>query len=139
MKRNPKRTGKVALSSLIVLIMILSATELAAKEIYSWSDEDGVPNFSDLPPQGHETRSMEISGSDPLQISTDAGAQETGSSQAPLAEGDLCSQHQGRLDTMLGNRNVSFIDDSGQRRELSDEQYELLIQESSTYLKLNCG
>lgn len=139
MKRNPGRTGKVALSSLIALVTILSATELVAKEIYSWSDEDGVPNFSDLPPQGHETRSVEISGPDPAQSITDAEEKETGPSQELLAEGDLCSQHQGRLDTMLDNRNVSYIDESGERRELSDEQYELLIQESSTYLKLNCG
>jgi hypothetical protein len=139
MKSNPEMTGKVALSSLIALIAILSTTGLAAKEIYSWSDEDGVPNFSDLPPQGHEIRSMEISDPVAMQSSTVAEEQETATSQEPLAEGDLCSQHQGRLDTMLDNRNVSLIDESGQQRELSDEQYELLIQESRTYLTLNCG
>jgi hypothetical protein len=82
---------------------------------------------------------MEISDPVAMQSSTVAEEQETATSQEPPAEGDLCSQHQGRLDTMLDNRNVSFIDESGQQRELSDEQYELLIQESRTYLTRNCG
>jgi hypothetical protein len=56
----------------------------------------------------------------------------------PLDQGTLCADHQSRLDTMLGNRDVSYVDSSGMRHELSDEQYELLIQESRAYLKLRC-
>jgi hypothetical protein len=140
MKRNPARNVNVALSTLIAFVVILSATGLAAKEIYSWSDEDGVPNFADLPPQGHESRSIEISDPVAMQSSTDVEEPEmaTDPVEEPLAEGDHCSEHQDRLDTMLASRNISYIDESGQRRDLSDEQYELLIEESRTYLKLRC-
>ena len=33
---------------------------------------------------------------------------------------------------------VCYVDESGERRELSDEQYDELIQESRTYLELHC-
>jgi len=80
---------------------------------------------------------MEIS--DPVALQGAMAAEEAEAATEPLTEGTLCAEHRNRLDTMLANRDVNYVDESGERQELSDEDYDLLIRESQTYLNLRCN
>lgn len=132
-----KNGMKPAVWTALFLISTLTCSVAAAREIYQWTDQDGVPHFSDLPPQNYESQSIMIPElSDPIAAPV---------SEAPLAQpesepaiGSICDQHQDRLDKLRASRNLRVIGDDGEARPLTDIEYRNLTRESEDHLAKNC-
>ena len=135
MKWTPKFSLPVTFASITILLAATISTSAVAKEIYIWSDENGVPNFADLPPPGYQTEIMELPGSTAGEAPADPAEEENPVTQT---QNNLCPQHQDRLERMLKTRNVSVIDENGESRQLDDAEYENMILESRTYLADRC-
>lgn len=147
-----------------LLWVCMTGGPLAAAEIYTWTDENGVKHYSDQPSsptseaqaieaeEAYRPGSVEVT---PPTVETDvAGAEETMSSaearRAKLREerqeqaanreelDQLCGLHRERLEKLEPARRAFYIDASGNEVRMDDDMRVGLIQESKDFLAANC-
>ena len=126
-----------AVCAALPLIFALFCSTVVAKEIYQWTDEDGVPHFADLPPSGYPSQSLLIPDIEEPDAPAEPESSPATAAPQPVTR-TLCDQHQDRLDKMLATRNVRAIDENGEARPLRDVEYRSLIKQSTDYVADNC-
>jgi hypothetical protein len=164
--RPPEGVGRysaIVLVGALAMAMVMAAP-LSAKEVYSWTDENGVTHFSDTPRASGDDRIIEAEeayrpGSVeaqpiPSPEAADAAEQALSPAQARRAalrenaqtrrekqaeQEQLCSLHRQRLEQMEPARRVYYLDDAGNEVRMDDNQRMELIAESRTFLDDNCG
>jgi len=64
MKPFQKSGGISSLAVILTLVAGLVSTQALASEVYSWTDENGVVNYSDRPPQGQQALTIDVPEAD---------------------------------------------------------------------------
>lgn len=150
---------------LLVWAVSLWAGALAAAEIHTWTDENGVVHYSQTPPpQGGDTvvemKDAYKPGSVPAQPpAADGGAGGTEPAALTPAEArrqqmaqqrqanrerqaqnqQLCGMHRQRLEQLEPARRVFYTDETGESVRMDDDQRLALIEESRAFLDENCS
>lgn len=152
---------------LLVWAVSLWAGALAAAEIHTWTDENGVVHYSQTPPpQGGDTvvemKDAYKPGSVPAQPpAADDGAGAGGTEPAALTPAEarrqqmaqqrqanrerqaqnqqLCGLHRQRLEQLEPARRVFYTDETGESVRMDDDQRLALIEESRAFLDENCS
>jgi hypothetical protein len=60
MKPLQKNRNISSLTIIVTLVMGLVNIPASASEVYSWTDENGVVNYSDRPPQGQQAQTIDV-------------------------------------------------------------------------------
>ena len=148
---------------LALLWVCVSSTALAAAEIYTWTDENGVKHYSDQPSsptsqaqaveaeEAYRPGSVEVK---PPTVETADGAEEAltpaqarraklrGEREEMAASREevdrLCGLHRERLEKLEPARRAFYVDDTGETVRLDDDMRIGLIQESRDFLDENC-
>ena len=77
-----------------------TAVSAQATAVYKWTDDKGVVQYTDAPPEGRKFEKMEVGGSGKARAAEEAAATETSSDAAAPAE---ATPAQRRLDVMKAN------------------------------------
>ena len=145
--------------SLIVMFCITVGypAEAQAKELYRWTDENGVVHFTDTKPEGQEVQTQTISeeqspqGDNPYQ----QGSAETGPSlgeqrreeitqrneeaHAARAISDAeCAAWQAEVDRLEPNRRVFFTNEKGETERMDDVARSNRVAELKAQISRNC-
>ena len=129
----------------------------AARDVYTWTDEDGTVHFSDVPVDPADNRTIAVDGAEDPVTAGVASANVEGETSAAeqiraqiaenrnalkkeQAEVDrLCEKHRARLEEMEPARRIYVKDDSGEMVRMDDNQRMGLIDESKEFIAKYCG
>lgn len=147
---------------------LLAVGPLAAAEVYTWTDENGVLHYSDTPRTNGPAETIEAEeayrpgsvDAYPAPAAPQEAQSVTGSAEAPQsaaearreelarrreerreaqAETDrLCARHRQRLEQMEPSRRVFYTDEAGETVRMDDEQRVALVAESRAFIEQNC-
>jgi hypothetical protein len=149
-----------------MLVALLWGSGLAASEVYTWTDEDGVVHYSQTPRAQGKARVIEageaykpgtVDIAPPVDKSR-AGPETSGAQPLTTAEArrqkldqqrqarreqqeqseHMCSLHRQRLEQMEPARRVFYTDESGETVRMDDDLRIGLIEESKAFLADNC-
>jgi hypothetical protein len=145
---------------------LLAGGPLAAAEVYTWTDENGVLHYSDTPrtdgpmetieaeeayrpgsadaypaaPQeaqaAAETAAAPQSAADARREELASRREERRESQAEMDR--LCAQHRQRLEQVEPSRRVFYTDEAGETVRMDDEERVALVAESRAFIDKNC-
>jgi hypothetical protein len=165
MKMGTPATALRLLTILFVVAAGATGQAVLARDVYTWTDENGVVHFSDQRPTDANPRTIELNESPQPDLSPStpqAGnpSQQEGEEPAltaaqqkrqDIAEArklqreeqelteSMCERHRQRLEQMEPARRVLYFDDDGQEVRMDDGQRIELIEESRNYLAENCN
>lgn len=138
-------------------------TTVLAAEVFTWTDEDGIVHYSDLPPDDIGARQINVqdvykpgtveppnpasqSQAEPDQTPQSAAQQkrermskEREERRETQAETDrMCALHRQRLEQMEPARRVFYTDEAGESVRMDDDRRMGLIEESKDFIAKNC-
>lgn len=147
-------------------LAISLAAHAQSKQLYTWTDENGVVHYVDTPPDNPDAVIMDAPeayrpGSagaypeadatvvadeeDPELVESYADqkreqmAQDREKHQAEQAErAGICATARQRLDQIEPSRRVFYTDDQGETVRMDDEERVRLVQEAQTLVEQNC-
>lgn len=149
-----------------VLVCTLFASPAIFAQVYTWTDENGVTHFSQLPPPAGQEAALEevpdftppdgensdagLAGDDMSQGPADAGpspadlerqqiARQYAQRRADQAELDAaCNQARERLAQIEPSRRVFYQDENGETTRWDDEERVAAVQQLHDFLDENC-
>ncbi len=145
--------------SLIVMICFAAGypADAQAKELYRWTDENGVVHFADTKPEGQEVQSQTIPEEQPPQGDNpyQQGSAETGPSlgeqrreeitqknkeaNAASAISDAeCAAWQAEVDRLEPNRRVFLTNEKGETERMDDVARTNRVAELKAQISRNC-
>ena len=139
-------------------------SNVAATEVFTWTDQDGIVHFSDTPLADAESQKIEVEGRYPSSEAPAASAavsSQTADRESPqsaaqrrreqIAEDredrreakvetdQLCAKHRQRLAQMEpGRRRVFYTNEMGESVRMDDDQRMGLIKEDKEFIAKNC-
>lgn len=155
---------------IIGLVLFISLTGAAfaqegGREMYSWTDENGVVHFSDQRPAGQQVEVHQIPDSpasapsspppadessavnateeadtrSPAQIQRDEMAKRREAILAAREKNDMaCAQRQAEVDELEPNRRVFFTNEQGEVERMDDVERVNRVAEAKAFLEANC-
>jgi hypothetical protein len=157
---------QIRLNFLCILALVLAcagATNALAAEVFTWTDQDGIVHFSDMPSDAGESQKINVQEvykpgtvEPPVPLSEsqpEAGetpqsaaqqrreriARERDERREVQAETEqLCSRRRQRLTQMEPARRVFYTDESGESVRMDDNKRMELIKEDKDYIAKNC-
>jgi len=157
---------KTEIKLLCLLAGLIGSTGLPvafATDVFTWTDEDGVVHYSDLPPEDVNSEQIDVPGLyKPGTVETTTGATadqaEPGATPQSAAQQtrerimedrqerrtareeieQLCARHRTRLAQMEPARRVFFTNEAGESVRMDDDQRMGLIEESKEFIAKNC-
>jgi hypothetical protein len=153
---------------ILAILAAAMSVDAAAREFYSWTDENGVVHYGDLPPKGQSVQTIQDDVSDrpgntgPETDSDAAIADDTeGEDDGPVkslaqqrreelakarkekreaqAEMDrMCDIHRKARDGIEPTRRVFYTDENGERTRLDNDQRLALLKQAKDFLAKNC-
>jgi hypothetical protein len=132
-----------SMTSLLIITLLCLGVSTSIfgqdRQMYSWTDEDGVVHFSDARPEGQEVRVIDIPESDSSGLSTpmpaaDATDQPTAAQQrrediarrrqenrqAAAERASRCADMRAELNRIEPNRRVYFTNEKGETERMDD-------------------
>ncbi len=128
-----------------------------AKELYRWTDENGVVHFADTKPEGQEVQTQTISeeqppqGENPYQQGAAATgptlgeqrreeiAQRNEAAEASRANSEAeCAAWQAEVDRLEPNRRVFFTNEQGETERMDDVVRANRVSELKAQISRNC-
>jgi hypothetical protein len=151
---------KIRLSIIVLLCAgIIGATGVMAKEMYRWTDENGVVHYSDKKPTGQqEYQTSQVPDSAPVPVAEPAAAapmaeepsvaqqrreeiaekkQEARESQAQRES--ECAAWQAEVDRLEPNRRVFFTNEDGETERMDDVERVNRVAELKQKIAQNCN
>ena len=151
---------KIRLSIVLLLCAgIIGATGVMAKEMYRWTDENGVVHYSDQKPAGQqEYQTSQVPDSTPVPAAEPAAAapaaeepsvaqqrreeiaekkQEARESQAQRES--ECAAWQAEVDRLEPNRRVFFTNEDGETERMDDVERVNRVAELKQKIAQNCN
>lgn len=141
-----------------VLFIGCAGNPVLAREVYTWTDENGVKHFSDMPrPQGEETvieapeaykpGSVAVQPPDPeagdvsiAQARREAIAQQRAATrEAQAVNRQACADAREELERLEPARRVFAVNEAGESVRLDDDQRMGLIDDLKRFLAENCS
>jgi hypothetical protein len=151
------------LCTLAILTACAFSTNLLATDVFTWTDENGVVHYSDLPSDTAEAKEISVEGVyKPGTVESSspspAGSESTEESPATAAQQrreriaseheerrekqaeteQMCVRHKQRLEQMEPARRVMYQGESGEMVRMDDDQRMKLIDESRNFITKNC-
>lgn len=129
--------------------LLLAGQPSSAKELYKWTDENGVVQYTDTKPTGVEFESREVSegpkAASTVDATADAGsgeAEDSAANPAPkrfAADSPECEQTRQAVLILRGVGVVTLdTDGDGTQETLTDEQKQASIKQYEDWAKRNC-
>ena len=162
--RSDRRAGRwpARLTTLLLCAASLWTGALAAAEIYTWTDANGVVHYSQTPPPQGQGEAIEAPEAyKPGSVSVEPPAAETGAGEPTLTAAQarrqqmdeqreanrerraqneqLCNLYRQRLEQLEPARRVFYTDETGQQVRMDDDQRIALIEEARTFVDENCA
>lgn len=138
-------------------------TAAFAAEVFTWTDEEGIVHYSDMPPDDKDARQIDVedvykpgtveptvpasqSQAEPGQTPQSAAQQrrermskEREERREAQAETDrMCALHRQRLEQMEPARRVFYTNEAGESVRMDDDRRMGLIEESKEFIAKNC-
>jgi len=145
------------LSLAALLVALASSPEAPAQEtVYKWTDAEGTVHYTARPPEGVDYEVVDMAQqtrrSGTSQQSGDASSQSQGeaSSIPPeqpemAAEGpdpeivaERCEQARRNIENLTQRSNVLITGDDGERRQITDEERERMLQDARDFIEEWC-
>jgi hypothetical protein len=154
------------LAVLLITAFLWFPAGIAAEEVYSWVDENGVRHYGDMPPDREDAEVLQLQeipamsdtpprGAQPLENSAappekegeltaaqqrreDIKRQQKESREARAEKQKLCNMAQSRLAAIEPHRRVYFTNDKGETERMDDEQRVGEVESLHEYLDKNC-
>ena len=152
---NPKTRLSIVL---VLAACIMAAAGLQAKEMYRWTDENGVVHYSDQKPTGqqdYETSHLSDSAPAPAQPAAAASAadapnyaeqrrQEIAEQKREARESGAqreaeCAAWQAEVDRLEPNRRVFFTNEAGETERMDDVERVNRVAELKQQIAKNCN
>ena len=145
--------------SIIVMFCFAAGhpADAQAKEMYSWTDENGVVHFSDTKPAGQEVQTQAIpqgqalQGSNPYQQGNAANEPSLGQqrreeidrehqeARANTAMNDAqCAAWQAEVDRLEPQRRVFFTNEKGETERMDDVERTNKVAQLKSQIAKNC-
>jgi ribonuclease D len=140
-------------AKLLVALIFLSGMAQAANDLYKWTDEKGVPHYSDIPPPSNiKAQRVHVDGgltSDRQAAAADAAKQVKDAQADPKAQAPkppvpiqetpefrarLCDQSKANLELLQSKIQVG----DAQGKPLDDKTRESFTQQSQRAVAANC-
>jgi hypothetical protein len=80
------------LTALALLLGFFWLSTVCAAEVYTWTDENGVSHFSDVPPESGDSQQINVEDSPPPGTDSAYAVDETSAPGSPAESGDPASQ-----------------------------------------------
>ena len=124
MKQQQQYKIVVFLTCMMALLVSAMSGSVAAQEVFSWTDENGVMHFSDRPPEGQKTQTIVIpkaqsprsTGTNPSPDDTRPGS-DSSAANAPNAPGEKDTAPMSLAD----QRREQMATDREEKRETREE------------------
>jgi hypothetical protein len=147
------------LAVLLITAFMWFPAGIAAEEVYSWVDENGVRHYGDMPPDQEDVEVLQLqeipamsdtpAGSAPprkeegeltaaQQRREDINRQHKESREARAEKQKMCNMAQSRLAAIEPHRRVYFTNDKGETERMDDEQRVGEVESLHEYLDKNC-
>jgi hypothetical protein len=148
---------------LALIFACAGATNALATDVFTWTDEDGVVHFSDLPTDSMNSEKISVAGvykPGTVQPPEPSASSQPESGETPLSAAQqrrermakereerreaqalaeqMCTRHRQRLEQMEPARRVLYTDDSGESVRMDDDMRMGLINESKEFISKNC-
>jgi hypothetical protein len=150
------RTARIL--STILCLSICCGANGQGKQMYSWTDKDGVVHFTDQRPAGQEVTLIDIPESEqrsyeePYQAADsvdepslaqkrrDDIAQKRAQRAADKAVNDAeCAVRRAEIEQLEPNRRVYFTNEQGETERMDDVERTDRVAESRAFIQKNCG
>ena len=154
-------------AALILLLNAAAATAYSqGKQIYTWTDENGVVHFVDTPPENPDAREVQVnaptpSSSPPSYDNTAPGMDsETPAEEAAMSYADqkreelakkraeyqatqaenatICNQAKSQLERLEPNRRVYFTNEEGETERMDDVERTNMVAELKKQVEEYC-
>lgn len=152
---------------LLCLVAVMSGSAgmeaASAADLFTWTDEDGVVHYSDLPPDNGDARQIDVpdvykpgtveppvpamqAQAEPGQVQQSAAqqrreriARENQERREAREENEQwCARHRQRLEQIEPARRVFYTNEAGESVRMDDDQRMGLIRESKDFIAKNC-
>lgn len=138
------KTDPRSIFALLALVVAVAATESPAKELYRWTDENGVVHFSDKKPPGNQAYQAQTVADEPPAEPAAAvappGEAQPGDAQPSVAQqrreeihrkkqeareeqaerSTRCAAWQAEVDRLEPSRRVYFTNEAGETERMDD-------------------
>jgi len=160
-KSRKKIMKKVSLFITVTIISCLcfvSAVSGQSRQMYSWTDENGVVHFTDERPAGQEVTVLTIPDSEPAtaggsteqadvasepslaQQRRDEIAQRRQEAEAEAAVRDVeCVAKRAEVEALEPSRRVFFTNEEGETERMDDVERTNRVAEARAYIDKNCN
>jgi len=152
--------NKVFLLLVITIISCLcvsTAASAQSKQMYSWTDENGVVHFTDERPAGKEVSVIDIPDSEPpaeasLAVPTDeanepslaqqrrdeiSARRQENREQAAVLEAE-CAAKRAEVERLEPHRRVFFTNEEGETERMDDVERTNQVAEARAFIEANC-
>ena len=133
-------------------LLLAMSSQAGPNGHYRWTDDNGILQYSDYPPEGVEAEFIKFSGSSHRSPSS-TEAKDSTAEQAGTENGDaklpktmevmpekdpaLCKQAQQNLKALEGAR-IRITEPDGSKRFLTEEEKEGQRENARKFIKINC-
>lgn len=136
------KTDPRSIFALLALVVAVAATEAPAKELYRWTDENGVVHYSDKKPPGNQAYQAQTVADEPVAAPAAAPPAEAqpGEAQPSVAQqrreeihrkkqeareeqaerSARCAAWQAEVDRLEPSRRVYFTNEAGETERMDD-------------------
>lgn len=145
----------VVLSLAMLLAALATAPDAMAQEtIYKWTDEEGVVHYTARPPEGVDYERVDVKNQRSESSAAEAGAREEAESERssippeqpemaaegpdPAMVAERCQQARSNIENLTQRSNVLIRDDSGQRRQITNEERQRMLREARDFIDEWC-
>jgi len=146
------------LATIIISCLCIATTASAqSKQMYSWTDENGVVHFTDERPAGQEVSVIDIPDSEPSAeaspaVPTDeanepslaqqrrdeiATRRQENREQAAVLEAE-CAARRAEVERLEPHRRVFFTNEEGETERMDDVERTNQVAEARAFIEANC-
>lgn len=154
------RSSLCLAATIICCFCIVSTAYGQSRQMYSWTDENGVVHFTDERPEGQDVTVLAIPDSDPspaaatspaqaddvasepslAQQRRDEIAQRRREIQEETALNDAeCAAKRAEVEALEPHRRVFFTNEEGETERLDDVERTNRVAEANAFIEKNCN
>jgi len=143
---------------LLAIVVAVAATEAHAKELYRWTDENGVVHFSDKKPPGNQAYQSQTVADEPVappaataatppdaeqpsvaqQRREEIASKKQEARQAQAERSAQCAAWQAEVDRLEPSRRVYYTNEAGETERMDDVQRVETVARLKEQIAANC-
>lgn len=128
MKQIKGNHGVKFLTTLLVLTGSLISVNLAAENIYRWTDENGVVHFGDRPPEGQQAQAIPIPDAPPSEAADNDMAPEQSDAPVPGEESNDASVEEEPVPLTAAQARRAKMAKDREERQIAQAEIDTMCQ-----------